>query len=409
MVRFKHFFDKHTSQINLPPGEYEGPLIVTHSCTIDGSGATLWSGKSPVLTITASDVTVRNLRIELTNASVDKATIAIKGDNVKFHNVEIFGGITGLKEECSIWNLPRVVNLGSFAADKSNDYLLSIKTGASCGIISEVSGLSVSPTKVGTGEAKLKITIEPLRDKTSLYGSILFKTDYGVIRRIYVTGQALKNAAQLMKDFEDTQIIAKNMSTLSANQKPLQSNDDGLEAKNGDVKKTVSKGQRVIASNASKFEVIFEAENIPQGLEIDACAFCLRGNKQVSCDDDFVYFSNPCHESRSVDLIPPSEKSGVIIFPSNIPQDISSIAVCFSIYDESNNAQNSFKQVSSPRTIVLGDGKVYFKFPMELEDEKIVTALEFYRHKDQWKINFIGAGYAAGLRKLCESYGLEVV
>ena len=40
--------------------------------------------------------------------------------------------------------------------------------------------------------------------------------------------------------------------------------------------------------------------------------------------------------------------------------------------------------------------------------EKTVVALEFYRYKGDWKVQFVGAGYHSGLRTLCESYGVEV-
>ena len=48
-------------------------------------------------------------------------------------------------------------------------------------------------------------------------------------------------------------------------------------------------------------------------------------------------------------------------------------------------------------------------FPLyDLQKETTVIAIDFYRYKGIWKVSAIGAGYIDGLKKLCESYGLEV-
>ena len=48
-------------------------------------------------------------------------------------------------------------------------------------------------------------------------------------------------------------------------------------------------------------------------------------------------------------------------------------------------------------------------FPLAgLTVEKVVVALDIYRRNDAWKVHFVGAGYAAGLARLCGSYGIEV-
>ena len=46
--------------------------------------------------------------------------------------------------------------------------------------------------------------------------------------------------------------------------------------------------------------------------------------------------------------------------------------------------------------------------PEDLSVEKTLVAVEVYRYKGQWKLNFVASGYRDGLRRLCESYGVEV-
>ena len=43
-----------------------------------------------------------------------------------------------------------------------------------------------------------------------------------------------------------------------------------------------------------------------------------------------------------------------------------------------------------------------------LRREKTVNAAEIYRHRGAWKLKLVGAGYEAGLARLCEDYGLSV-
>ena len=289
MIRFKQLFDKKEPHIILPPGEYEGTLTIEHSCTFDGGGSTLWSKKWPALSIIAPNVTVKNLRIELTGGTPDDAVIIVKGKNTKFDNVEVYGSIKGLKDEAGLWKLPRVVNLGKFASNKQNFYSLPITSGKKCHIISDVSGLNVSPQNISSGEVELKFDIEPLRDKTSVYGSILFKTDSGIIRRIYVTGQALNNAPALiqtvkkesMKNPSSQQEIHKGK-TISENH--INSTHNTMQVSPSSSEKhnnTVCKGQRVIVPEVKKIEFVFNADTVPRGIEIDACAFCLNSNNLI--------------------------------------------------------------------------------------------------------------------------------
>ena len=397
MIRFKQLFADKKTKIDLPPGEYEGPLNIEHSCIIDGHGATLWQKKGPALTINTSQVTIKNLRIELIESPADDTAVIVNGNDISFSNVEVFGRVQGISDDSTDWDLPRIINLGSFAADIKNEYFPVIKVGSSCHIVSEVDGITINPCKFSRGKVKLRLIVEPLRDTTILYGSLLLKTDFGIIRRIYVTGRADKNVSQISQGNAD---IAPPKEKLNSTKKK-----DKL--KNGITE--VIKGQRILVPNVEKFNVIFNAEKLPIGMDIDAYAFCLNSNKQVRGDDDLVYFSNPRHESRAVQLLAIDDKPGVMISLLNLPTEIMGVAVCFAIYDEENRSNNSFNKVRSPSIIVYGDDKALFQFPLHLDREKIVTALEFYRHKGKWKINFIGAGYSSGLRKLCESYGLDVL
>lgn len=73
MTKIQDFFIGEPKNIDIPPGEYEGPLVIKHSCTVDGHGATLWSKSKPFLLIEADNVTVKNLRVEFVGESTSNS------------------------------------------------------------------------------------------------------------------------------------------------------------------------------------------------------------------------------------------------------------------------------------------------------------------------------------------------
>ena len=56
--------------VDIPAGEYEGNFIVSKSCTINGNGSVFWNSSGPVLVIAAENVTVNNIKIELTSDNI---------------------------------------------------------------------------------------------------------------------------------------------------------------------------------------------------------------------------------------------------------------------------------------------------------------------------------------------------
>ncbi|MFC2741772.1 MAG: TerD family protein, partial [Selenomonas sp.] len=65
--------------------------------------------------------------------------------------------------------------------------------------------------------------------------------------------------------------------------------------------------------------------------------------------------------------------------------------------------------VRAPRLTLAEDGVPKYSFHLDgLQREKTVNAAEIYRHRGEWKLKLVGAGYEAGLARLCEDYGLSV-
>ena len=67
------------------------------------------------------------------------------------------------------------------------------------------------------------------------------------------------------------------------------------------------------------------------------------------------------------------------------------------------------QHMRAPRLTLAEDGVPKYSFYLDgLRREKTVDAAEIYRHRGAWKLKLVGAGYEAGLAKLCEDYGLSV-
>ena len=179
----------------LSPDEYEGPLVVSRSCTIDGNGSTLWADAGPVLLVSAPDVVIKNLRVEMVGNSQEKeAHTAVRTDapDTRLENVEVNGDVVGFPDEAERWELPKVVTLGRFASGKTNNFYLNIDAPKDAVIESNIKDLKIYPNRLSAGNNRLMLTVGELRNGTVLYGEIMVRTL--VSRRIYVTGQAMPDA-----------------------------------------------------------------------------------------------------------------------------------------------------------------------------------------------------------------------
>ncbi len=115
--------------VDIPAGEYEGKFIVTKSCTINGNGSVLWNSSGPVLVIAAENVTVNNIKIELTSDNIpyeQMVSVYCKYGDTKFSDVEINGMLLGIKGEEQYWGLPRIVDLGRIPAEREQSFALEL-------------------------------------------------------------------------------------------------------------------------------------------------------------------------------------------------------------------------------------------------------------------------------------------
>jgi hypothetical protein len=296
----EQFNSNSSADFILTPGEYEGPLVVDRACTIDGCRSTLWANNGPVLTVAAPNVTVKNLRIEVTGSPTDEnARIAMKTNDpyTKLENIEVHGNVIGFSQEAENWDLPGIISLGEFAANKENTFAVSLQAPSEATLDSKVKDLRISPTHLSIGQNSLTLTTDELRNNTILYGEIMVRS--AVSRRIYVTGKALKDAP-----VHDEALPVANGPTVSL---PVQI-DPPAEVIAPQVSDTnvqaIKRGQRISIKElqSSQIKIIYEHQSAASGLDIDSYCFALSDNGKVSCDEDLIFFGNTEAKNQSIKL-----------------------------------------------------------------------------------------------------------
>ncbi len=163
------------------------------------------------------------------------------------------------------------------------------------------------------------------------------------------------------------------------------------------------KGQKVFLDEKF-YDVCLVKES--SGVELDIAAFLQESNGKVGGDDDFIFYGHEIHDSYSVSI----DSNGVIsVNLELVPDRIEKISFTATIYDAEIRRQN-FSQIRNAKIELrtYKNGKdIIFPLPKFTVETAIVLG-EFYRYKNSWKFNAIGAGFSGGLAALCKNFGIEV-
>lgn len=152
--------------------------------------------------------------------------------------------------------------------------------------------------------------------------------------------------------------------------------------------------------------------------DLDAAAFMLGDNGQVTSEDDFIFYNHRADAAQSV-CHAGDNKTGegegddeiINIDLSKVPANISKIDFTVTIHEADERNQN-FGQVNNSYIRVLnqdnGEELIHFDLGEDFSIETAVVVAELYRHNGEWKFNAIGSGFAGGLAALCRNFGLSV-
>ena len=141
-------------------------------------------------------------------------------------------------------------------------------------------------------------------------------------------------------------------------------------------------------------------------MEIDAYIFMLDKNAKAPEDDRLVFFGNAVSKCGSVRYDDRSPDRKITVDFTKIPGYIDRLSLAYAVYGD--NPSMNFSKVRSLTFTVSGKNTLTFS-PDNLLVETTIVAMEFYRYKNTWKLCCVAAGYRDGLRRLCESTGLQVL
>ena len=408
----------HGGTAMLPAGEFEGPIYITKPIRLVGKDTTIWAKRGSVIEVTAQGAAIEELRVELTEGDVRDTAIAANFP-VFVKNVEVQGGVMGFGAEDGYFDVPRTIELGTFAPDAENSFKMTVNVPAKTEVVCGTPGVTISPKLLEAGRNDVAMSVRGIGDHTVLYAELLFKSQF--TRRIYLMGRTDGSISAISgkcvytapeRDFSEVTSTAvipkKNESMSSMTAAPVT-----------DVISVISPaplydmpllemrmGQRVSLYQyiGTKCEIYFTCTK-PNNIDIDPYIFMLDGSERSFGDSGLIFFGNESSERGDIRYFP--NDGHLEIDFDKTDYRVQKIALAYSIY--AGNYSNNFSLVKAPKISIVANGAERISFTMDrLTDETTAVAMEFYLYKGEWKLSAVGAGYRNGMAKLCNRYGIEV-
>ena len=390
--------------VQLPAGEFEGPVIINKPLRLIGRNTTVWAKNGTVLDINSNGVFIEDLRVEITEGTTnDTAVSANFMTSVK--NVEILGSVHGFGGEDGCFDVPRAIELGDFLSEDENTFLLEVNVPEKTEVVCGMREVTISPSVLNAGRNTITLNVSGCSAGTLLYGELLFKSMF--TRRIYLTGRPIPTveAAQNRQIYtaphrDDPKAPAA--SALPAADVISMTRTSG--AGSGDL--AMKRGQRVAVSEyaGTCFSIYFSCEK-QRAVDVDPYVFLLDKDGRALGDSSLIFFGNELSDNGEVRYCPNDGHIEVDLAKTDFR--IERIVLAYAVYAADNI--NNFSAVRNPRVSLRTD-KERISFNMDgLSAEAAVVAIELYLYKGEWKISAVGAGYNNGMARLCNSYGIDVV
>lgn len=151
--------------------------------------------------------------------------------------------------------------------------------------------------------------------------------------------------------------------------------------------------------------------------DLDASVFMTKESGKVGTDEDFIFYGNLEHRSKSVVHMGDNrtgEGEGddevIKVKLDEVPSDYTSLSIAVTIYDAESRLQN-FGMVGDAYVRVLdketGEELLRFDLSEDFSTETALVVAEIYKHNGEWKFKAVGSGYNGGLKALCSQYGIN--
>ena len=152
--------------------------------------------------------------------------------------------------------------------------------------------------------------------------------------------------------------------------------------------------------------------------DLDASVFMTKENGKVGKDEDFIFYGNLEHSSKSVKHMGDNRTGDgdgddevIKVILEKLPKYAERIVFCATIFEAERRMQN-FGMVDNSyiRVINNKNGKEIARYDLKEKfgNSTAIIAGEIYRDGNDWKFHAIGEGVVRGLEELCEKFGIEV-
>lgn len=199
--------------LELLQSEYQGPIKINRPVTIEGHGSTLSSRTGPVCQVDHDRVTLRNLKIEVTDKasfesdSEDGCALQILGSsNPTLDDIEVRGSVCGLPAEEGRWRHPVKLTLGDLACDKESRFKVRLYVPVDCKLVSGITDVGVEPATLSPGRNEVTVEVRDPPRGATLHGPLYLQT--ARLKRMIIIsgGRAVESIADGPGDI-DSEII----------------------------------------------------------------------------------------------------------------------------------------------------------------------------------------------------------
>ena len=275
----------------------------------------------------------------------------------------------------SLAALPKFIDLGAFAPECENSFAVAASPEAEVRVTAEIADARVSPEVLPAGAGGFLLTLPAMRTGTVVYGALSVRSA-SEERRVFIAGEARAGAPA------------------------------GRARSPAPPLPQLVRGERLRLAGSEKLAFLYEDNGREPGVEVDAYVFRLYAGGRVHGDEDLIFFGNTRADDDSIE-VDTAGNVGARVDIAKVGAAVERLVLCFSVYDDGTG--RDFSHVRAPRLTLAEDGVPKYSFHLDaLQREKTVNAAEIYRHRGAWKLKLVGAGYEAGLARLCEDYGLSV-
>ena len=186
------------------------------------------------------------------------------------------------------------------------------------------------------------------------------------------------------------------------------SKSDNNQFYTGSYTTELIKGQHVLLQEGiRKVRVTIQNEYKLDDVVADLYVFLLDGNERVLSESDLVFYGNPSSLNKSVVLNNKVTEDSVDISFNKINQDITKIRFILSINMDDGRVRN-FSMLKNTAIKIMLEDQAYSFDMTDVGRFQSVSAIEFYRIRNKWKINIQAAGLRDDIASLCGTYGIDV-